>query len=332
MESLIFHHGTQAATWTNPSPVLLARIRVSRWQRQHIEFFRSLKGGDTGSTKDLSDQGIQISNSASALSGAGDSLNLFNAENKQGKQSIINATNEHNSVPMVAVTPVSIQKNVGNNIGKTIQFLKAGGAVSKEHVAHQATENTHFSTPFLVGGNSYFSSPLNTDSNNGQFIPTAKNKVMNVQIPGTTSSGPMKQDTLSARVHGVTPSAPQQRFPSSVPRTSWNQARPISGLDINFPGGGLNGLQAVGNGRGTNYGGQFLRPGETWIRPWQKQLRSSPILASSMQMQPRPPQVDIAGRIPSPQWQGQGTAANGPVIVNASAMNRGIQTVNPVGN
>ncbi|PON71111.1 Histone acetylase PCAF [Parasponia andersonii] len=326
-----------------------------------IGFFESMKEEATALKKDLRDQGIQSSNSAPGLSGAGNSY-FFSAENGQSKQSVLSATNEGKNVPMVALDPASILENVANIIGKTVQSLRAAAAVSKEHVANQGTESTPSSTPLPVGGNSYSPAPLNTGSNPGQsiptalfrgvnvqipgrnlgsfiptamingsnvqipginpgnFIPTPMNRGMNVQRSGMTSSCPMMQGTLPARRRGVPPCAPQQRFPPPITGSSWTQACPIPGSDVNFPGGGLNRLQVVGN---ANYGGPFLWPGQTWIPRRPMQSQPLPIFASSMQMLPRPPQVNFAGQIPFPLWRGQGTtaAANGQVIVNSSAMN-----------
>ncbi|PON92494.1 Histone acetylase PCAF [Trema orientale] len=327
-----------------------------------IEFFESMKEEATAWKKDLRDQGIQKSNSAPGLSGAGNSY-FFSAENGQSKQSVLSATIERKNVPMVAMDPASILENVANIIGKTVQSLRAAAAVSKEHVTNQGTESTPSSTPLPVGGNSYSPAPLNTGSNPGQsiptalfrgvnvqipgrnhgsfiptpmingsnvqipgrinpgnFIPTPMNRGMNGQRPGMTSSCPILQGTLPARGRGVPPCAPRQRFPPPITGSSWNQACPIPGSDVNFPGGGLNRLQAVDN---ANYGGQFLRPGQTWIPRRPMQSQPPPIFASSMQMLPRPPQVNFAGQIPFPLWRGQGTtaAANGQVIVNPSAMN-----------
>lgn len=321
------------ATSSNPKKALVD---------PRINFFQSMEKGRT-SKFDLPDQGIQSSNSAPALSGAGNSV--FSTENEQGKQSIPSATDERKNVPITAVNFVSILENVDQIIGKTVQSLRAGDAVFRGHMANEG--RGYCSIPLLVGGNSNLSSPLNTGGNPGQFnsavikgvnvqmpgmnppnlIAAALNKGMNIQIPRMSSSGPMMQGTLSARGRGVPPSAPQQqRFPPPITRPSWNQARPMPGLNIPFPGGGSNQLPAVGNVRGTNYGSQFLQAGQTLNRHLPMHLRPQPIFTSIMQMQRRPLQVGSAGPqcifSPRVQMQTRPPQVNlpGPVPVFSSSM------------
>ncbi|XP_062092280.1 uncharacterized protein LOC133798101 isoform X2 [Humulus lupulus] len=277
----------------------------------HREFFKSTNKEGNSSKNDISDQSIQCSNFSPALTDAG---NLY-FSGAESKQFIPSATSECKNVPMAAMNSVSMLETVGEIIGETTQSLSVGGNVFQEHMANQGTGNDFFSTHLLVGEDLCIVNPLNVctnliqfipsmnnsvnvqmpESNGGNSIPTAMNEGMNVQ---TISTGPMTQGTLCATGHGVPPSAHQQLFSPPITESNCNQAPLIPSSDVNFPCG-LNKLKTVGNG------GQLLQVEQTWSWRQPMQLQSPPIVHSSMQMQPRPPLVDLANQTTPSQWQDQ---------------------------